>query len=96
MGVKGLGSAAICPYEASHIMNILGNMSGIEVTRRILDQDPRVRIIGLSMRNDEETAGAMREAGAVAYLDKSGSSKTLIETIRSCMRETHRRRTYKA
>ena len=67
----------------------LGDMSGVEVTRRILDQNPHVRVIGLSMRNDEETAGAMRAAGAAAYLDKSGSSKALIETIRNCMRGTN-------
>jgi PAS domain S-box-containing protein len=65
----------------------LGKMNGMQTTRRILKKNPHIKVIGLSMLNDEETADAMYKAGAVAHLSKSGSSQTLIETIRSCIRD---------
>ena len=64
----------------------LGEMSGIEATRHILVRNPGIKVIGLSVNNDRAMAEAMRVAGAVAYLTKSGSSSALIETIRSCVR----------
>jgi len=67
------------------IMDInLGEMSGIEATRRILLQCPDFRVIGLSMHEDRNVARAMREAGAAAYLTKMGPSDDLIAAIRAC------------
>jgi signal transduction histidine kinase len=57
-------------------------LSGIEATRRIVAALPGVRVIGLSMHEEEEMANAMLEAGAAAYLRKGGSSGPLIATIR--------------
>jgi PAS domain S-box-containing protein len=62
----------------------LGEMDGIEATRRILASHPNIKVIGLSMHVDETVARAMRDAGAVAYLTKGGRSDDLIGTIRSC------------
>ncbi len=59
-------------------------MNGIEATRLICTECPAVRVIGLSMY--EVHATAMREAGAVAYLTKSGPSDTLIAAIRGATR----------
>jgi DNA-binding NarL/FixJ family response regulator len=56
-------------------------MSGIEATRRILSKMPGVPVIGLSMHVEDDMAVAMRDAGAVAYLTKSGSSDHLVEAI---------------
>jgi DNA-binding NarL/FixJ family response regulator len=56
-------------------------MSGVEATRRIVNQMPDVQVIGLSMHARDDMERAMREAGAVAYLTKSGSSDQLVETI---------------
>ncbi len=56
-------------------------LSGIEATRRILASLPQVRIIGLSMHEDEDMAQAMHEAGAVAYLNKSEASETLVAMV---------------
>lgn len=50
----------------------LGEMDGVEATRRILAADPEIKIIGLSMHVDRSVANAMRDAGAVAYLTKRG------------------------
>jgi DNA-binding NarL/FixJ family response regulator len=47
------------------------NMNGLEATRKIKAELPHVRVIGLSLYNDHKIAGAMRQAGAEAYLSKS-------------------------
>jgi PAS domain S-box-containing protein len=77
------------------IMDVnLGEMNGMEATRRILADHPNIKVIGLSMHIDDNAAAAMREAGAVAYLTKGGPSEDLIEAIRACVpkRQLHAHR----
>ncbi len=57
-------------------------MGGIEATRIIHSEMPKVRVIGLSMFEEKERANAMFEAGAVAYLTKTCSVDALTSTIR--------------
>ncbi|MFO7655031.1 MAG: response regulator [Candidatus Krumholzibacteriia bacterium] len=57
-------------------------MDGIEATRRITAELPRVRVIGLSMLEDEEIADQLLHAGAAAYLSKTADSEDLIAAIR--------------
>ena len=56
-------------------------MDGIEAIRRIKDEMPQVRVIGLSMMEDEHLTRAMHEAGARAYLNKSVSPAELLRAI---------------
>ena len=56
---------------------------GIEATRRIVNELPAIRVVGLSMHREPETATAMREAGAEVYLDKASPFETLLNVIRS-------------
>ena len=53
-------------------------MSGIEATRQIVAELPGVRVVGLSMHEDEEIAASMREAGAVDFVTKGGASDAAI------------------
>jgi CheY-like chemotaxis protein len=57
-------------------------LNGVEATRVICNEFPEIRIIGLSMFEEAERAQAMRDAGAVCYLTKSGAAETLIGAIR--------------
>ncbi len=59
-------------------------MNGVQATRIIHSEFPEIRIIGLSMFQEGEQARAMREAGAVGYVTKSGPSEAVIAAIRSC------------
>jgi len=59
-------------------------MDGIEATRIIHAEFPDVRVVGLSMFEEEQRAKAMLEAGAVKYLAKSGPSEALVAAIRAC------------
>ena len=57
-------------------------MSGIDATRAIHAEAPHIRIIGLSMYDDAETEKGMLEAGAVAFMNKSGHTDDLLNVIR--------------
>lgn len=56
-------------------------MSGIDATRVIHAEAPHIRIIGLSMYDDAETEKSMLNAGAVAFMNKSGHTDALLSVI---------------
>jgi len=58
-------------------------LNGVEATRSIHNDWPEIRIIGLSMFEEAERAQAMRDAGAVDYITKSGPAEDLINVIRT-------------
>jgi signal transduction histidine kinase/ActR/RegA family two-component response regulator len=60
----------------------MAKMNGLEATRRIHSELPRIRIICLSMYEDNDLVSAAFNAGASAFLTKSGSSDTLLSAIR--------------
>ena len=64
------------------IMDVgMPEMDGIEATRRIKAELPDVRVIGLSMFEDDQAARSMREAGAEAFVMKTASSSELLKAI---------------
>ena len=56
-------------------------MDGIEATRRIKGAAPEIRIIGLSMHEQNDMASTMRDAGASDYLMKTAAPEELIDAI---------------
>jgi two-component system, NarL family, response regulator NreC len=58
-------------------------LNGMEATYQILSQLPTVRVIGLSMYEEGDVAGAMRQAGAAAYLAKTSPPEALLAAIRA-------------
>jgi two-component system, NarL family, response regulator LiaR len=57
-------------------------MDGIEATRHIKAQWPEVRVIALSMFEDEHiTTRTMIDAGAEAFVSKTASSTELLKAI---------------
>ena len=57
-------------------------LNGIEATRRIAAELPGVRVVGLSMHEEEYGLSAMRRAGAVACVVKAGPPDDLVMAIR--------------
>jgi DNA-binding NarL/FixJ family response regulator len=53
----------------------------VEATRRIKAEFSEVRVIGLSMYEDEVLALSMRQAGAESFLSKRVSSSELLKAI---------------
>lgn len=65
------------------IMDInMPDMNGIEATRLITAEMPRVQVIGLSMHNQADMAQTMLEAGAATYFSKEEPLHTLVAAIR--------------
>jgi len=65
------------------ITNIsLSDLSGIELTRRILAARPDVKVLVLSMYDDEDLRLESLEAGASGYLTKGSRPDDLIAAIR--------------
>jgi len=60
-------------------------MDGVEATRIIKQRWPHIKVIGLSMFDESERGARIREAGADAYVSKSGPPEQLIEAIHACM-----------
>ncbi len=56
-------------------------MDGIEATRRIKAELPEVRVLGLSMFDDEQATHLMRQAGAEAFVSKTASIAELLKAI---------------
>lgn len=58
-------------------------LSGIEATRLILDRDPGVGILILTMSEDDESLFAAMRAGARGYIPKDADSEELLRAIRA-------------
>lgn len=58
-------------------------MDGIEATLRIKNKYPHIRVIALSVHEQEDMAEAILQAGAESYLSKKNVSEQLVMTIRS-------------
>jgi len=69
------------------VMDIgLAGMSGVEATRRILAQNPTIKVLALSTFADRRMVMQMLQAGARGYLVKSAGSEELLRAVRAVAR----------
>ena len=65
------------------IMDIaMHDMNGIEATRQIIAENPKIKVITLSMHSERQIVVGSFRAGASGYLLKDSSSLELVEAIR--------------
>lgn len=57
-------------------------VNGFEATRKILKQNPKARIIGLSLHTKPSYAKNMLQLGAKGYVTKSNAHEAILEAIR--------------
>lgn len=66
------------------VMDIgMPDLNGIEATRRITKDYPKVKVVGLSMYSSDKYVREMFRAGASGYLLKNCTFEELIEAIRN-------------
>lgn len=92
VGQAGDGEEAIRLTQALRpdvvLMDInMPRMDGIKATRLICREHPGIRVIGLSLFEETESARIMRHAGAVDYLSKSGTAANIIAAVRASMQD---------
>jgi len=69
------------------IMDIsMPGLNGIEATRKILEKNPNIKILGLSMHADAEYVSGLLVAGASGYVLKDCTFGELIQAINSVVR----------
>ncbi|MFO7942456.1 MAG: response regulator transcription factor [Bacillota bacterium] len=85
-GLEALDACRQNPVDIILMDIRMPRLDGIEATRRILDEYPRVRIIALTTFDDEELIVRALRAGARTYLLKDLPSEKLLETVRATMR----------
>jgi len=86
IGQAGDGKELIALTEELHpdlvITDIkMPRMDGIEATRRLLQKNPDLKIIALSMFDEDNLIVEMLEAGARGYLLKNADKKEILEAI---------------
>ena len=87
-GEAGTGNEAVQLAGRLHpdviIMDInMPDMNGIEATRRILAEDPPIRVLVLSLESDRRFIVEVLEAGARGYVLKDSFSDDLVNGIRT-------------
>lgn len=86
VGEAGNGAEAVEKVQQLHpdvvVMDVsMPKMDGVEATRRIKAKFPKIRVIGLSMYEDEQTKRSMLEAGAEKFVRKTASPSELLKAI---------------
>jgi DNA-binding NarL/FixJ family response regulator len=57
------------------------HMDGITATRQLREAMPQIAVIMLSIHGDRDARESAREAGAVAFVEKRGGLKPLLDAI---------------
>lgn len=58
-------------------------MGGLEATRRVLQNNPRIKVIAVSMYQDEPYPTRLLEAGAMGYLSKDSAADEVVSAVRA-------------
>ncbi len=61
------------------------NMNGIEATRLICKDLPKVRVVAVSAHSERRTVQEMFRAGAISYVTKENSSDELLQSIHDAL-----------
>lgn len=89
VGEAGDGEAAIELARQLHpdvvVMDVsMPRTNGLDATRQLVLEQPGLHVIGLSMHDGAAMGRAMRQAGAVGYIAKSGPPADVLAAIRAC------------
>jgi len=63
------------------------NIDGISVSKKLVQENPNIGIVVISIQGDEEYERVLKEIGVDGFLVKPFSSSRLIETVREVARK---------
>lgn len=86
VGMANRGSAALHIAKTEKVDIVLLDMEldqedGIHVARSLLDIDPTIRIVGLSMHDADHHPISLLELGALGFISKTATGREIIEGI---------------
>jgi CheY-like chemotaxis protein len=87
-GTQGVALAASLRPDVVLMDLRMPSSNGFEATAKIVDQFPDVRVVVLSAYESEESAEAVRAAGAFAFLPKSCGADQIRETVVAAWRSS--------
>jgi CheY-like chemotaxis protein len=87
-GTQGVAMAASLRPDVVLMDLRMPSSNGFEATAKIVDQFPDVRVVVLSAYESEESAEAVRAAGAFAFLPKSCGADRIRETVVAAWRSS--------
>jgi len=87
IGEAACGEDAIVALDGADVDLVLldlrmPGMGGVETCRRLLDEDPDMRIVVLTSYDDDDEVFGVLSAGAAGYLMKDTSPGTLLQSLR--------------
>ena len=72
------------------IMDIaMPELNGIEATRQVLQENPGLKVVALSMHSDRHFVTGMLKAGAKGYLLKDCAGSELIQAVREVLQDRY-------
>lgn len=86
VGMANRGSTALHITKTEKVDIVLLDMEldqedGIHVARNLLEIDPRIRIVGLSMHDADHHPISLLELGGLGFISKSATSREIIDGI---------------
>jgi NarL family two-component system response regulator LiaR len=85
-GAEALAAVARSRPEVVLMDLVMPEMDGVEATRRLASEHPKVKVIVLTSFSDDDKLYPAIKAGAVAYLLKDVGARELAEAIRAAAR----------
>lgn len=85
-GVEALRVAIADPFDLAVLDVSMPRMTGIQVARELTRQRPNLRVLMLSMHDNEQYFFEALKAGASGYVLKSAANRDLIEACRAALR----------
>jgi DNA-binding NarL/FixJ family response regulator len=87
VAVAATGDEALARFPAARPQVVVLDLqipgpNGVEVTSRVVDQDPSARVLILSASGEQADVLEAVKAGATGYLVKSASREELLEAVR--------------
>lgn len=85
-GIEAIEKAHLLQPDVVILDVNMPEMDGIQAASRIAKEMPAVKVIALSVYNEQHAADVMRSAGVFEYIPKGSPLEHLIATIRACQR----------